>query len=145
MRQISIDRSLYVMNKPTVTTICRLMVVAMATILLGGCLSVELSLPGGPMPSYSLTAIRVANNSTVRLEAGVYEGRLDINANNATIIGAGIGRTVIRGPVTINGNTNEFRGLSIIGPVRINGNTNDLSRCDLSDAWISANGNNNRY
>ena len=123
-----------------------IVVIALTMSALTGCLSIEL-IPGGPSTSVRQPAssLRVGNNETIRLEPGVYEGTLSINANNATLIGTGIGRTMIQGRITINGNTNEIRGVTIIGSVTINGNSNDLSRCDLSDATVAANGNNNRY
>ena len=118
----------------------------LVVLLLGGCLTVQVSFPGDEQqPVRSLDGLAVSNNETVRLPAGSYEGSLVINANNATILGAGIGRTVIRGRITINGNTNEVRGVTVSGTVTINGNSNDLSRCDLFDANVTVNGNNNRY
>lgn len=126
-----------------------------ALVLLVGCITVEFVPFGSSSPDRSsssvrsssqpLSSLRVGNNQTLRLEPALYEGTLSINANNATLVGTGIGRTVIRGRITINGNSNEIRGVTIIGTVTINGNNNNLSRCDLSDASVFANGNNNHY
>lgn len=93
----------------------------------------------------SLETVSVGNNDTVRLDAVTYEGRLVIEANNATVAGAGVGRTVVRGTVVVEGNKNTLRGLTVVGEVRISGNTNDLSGADLSQAEVEARGNNNRY
>lgn len=93
----------------------------------------------------SLETVSVGNNDTVRLDAVTYEGRLVIEANNATVAGAGVGRTVVRGTVVVEGNKNTLRGLTVAGEVRISGNTNDLSGADLSQAEVEARGNNNRY
>ena len=111
---------------------------------LGACISFEagVSIPGA---SRSLGQIEVGNNDTVRLGAGTYEGRLVVEANNATIVGAGVGNTILRGDVIIQGNSNTIRGVTIVGSVSISGNTNDLSRSDVSRATVSSSGNNNRY
>jgi formylmethanofuran dehydrogenase subunit C len=87
----------------------------------------------------------VDNNATIRLQAGTYTGRLVINANNATISGAGVGKTIIRGDVVINGNANKVRGMTIQGGVSISGNTNNLTGAELNKSRVTARGNNNRY
>lgn len=93
----------------------------------------------------SLGSVTVDNNETVMLESGTLEGTLRIDANNATVRGAGIGRTVIRGDVIIDGNANTVTGLTVDGRVSVSGNTNDLTGADLSRAEVSDRGNNNRY
>lgn len=92
-----------------------------------------------------LDSIRVGNNDRINLQAGTYSGRLVINANNASISGAGAGRTIIRGEVVINGNSNKVRNLTILGSVSVSGNSNDLSRAELDRSRISVRGNKNRY
>jgi formylmethanofuran dehydrogenase subunit C len=115
---------------------------------LSSCISLSI-LPGGTSQSSSrsmdLGAIRVDNNASIRLQQGTYTGRLVIDANNATISGAGIGRTVIRGDVVITGNSNKVRGLTILGVVSISGNTNDLTGAELDTSKVRARGNNNRF
>jgi formylmethanofuran dehydrogenase subunit C len=118
------------------------------SLILTSCISLTIS-PGGssprPTPTRDLGAIRVDNNATIRLQAGTYTGRLVINANNAKISGAGIGRTIIRGDVIINGNANRVSGLTIQGGVSISGNTNNLSGVELNKSRVTSRGNNNRY
>jgi formylmethanofuran dehydrogenase subunit C len=113
-----------------------------------GCISLTI-LPGGTQQgaprSLDLGAIRVDNNANIRLQPGTYTGRLVIDANNATISGAGIDRTILRGDVVITGNSNKVRGLTILGVVSISGNTNDLTGAEVDTAKVRARGNNNRY
>ena len=117
---------------------------------LSGCISLSI-VPTGTGSSRSVTqtnylgSIRVDNNDRINLQAGSYTGRLVIDANNASISGAGIGRTIIRGDVVINGNSNKIRNLTILGSVSVSGNSNDLSRAELDRARISVRGNKNRY
>jgi len=126
------------------------LVLVLLTLSLTGCISLTIS-PGrtspgsSPAPTRDLGAIRVDNNATIRLQAGTYTGRLVINANNATISGAGIGRTIIRGDVVINGNANKVRALTIQGGVSISGNTNNLTGAELNKSRVTSRGNNNRY
>jgi hypothetical protein len=134
-----------------------LLFIALAALAVSGC--ILLPAPSGdpssgPPPrspsrgaeeSRDLGRVAVGNNDTVRLSAGTYEGRLVVEANNATVVGAGIGRTVLRGDVVVDGNANTLRGLTIVGSVSISGNTNDLSGADVSRARVSARGNNNEY
>lgn len=126
--------------------------IAAAVAVLAGCVIIPESFSGpaaasrsGAAQTRSLDGVAVGNNETVRLDAGTYEGRLVIEANNATVTGAGSGRTVLRATVIVNGNKNSVRGLTVIGDVRIAGNVNDLSDADLSQANVEARGNNNRY
>jgi formylmethanofuran dehydrogenase subunit C len=126
----------------------------LAFIVLGfsSCISVSV-LPGGTprsgtqpqARSMDLGAIKVDNNASITLKAGTYTGRLVVNANNATISGAGIGKTIINGDVAINGNANKIRGVTIQGAVNIDGNTNDLTGSQVNKSKVSAKGNNNRY
>jgi formylmethanofuran dehydrogenase subunit C len=112
------------------------------------CISLSI-MPGGTSQgaprSMDLGTIRVDNNASIRLQPGTYTGRLVIDANNATITGAGIDRTIIRGDVIINGNSNKVRGLTILGVVSISGNTNNLTGTELDTSKVRAKGNNNRY
>lgn len=131
--------------------VLRGIMVAVVIGVLAGCVVIPESF-SGPAPdsrsaggNRSLDAVAVGNNQTVRLDAGTYEGRLVIEANNATVAGAGVGRTVVRGTVIVEGNKNTVRGLTVIGTVRISGNVNDVTGADLSQANVDASGNNNRY
>ena len=125
-------------------------VLVLLALTLTSCISLTIS-PGrttqgsSPAPSRDLGAIRVDNNANIRLQAGTYTGRLVINANNARISGAGMGRTIIRGDVVINGNANRISGLTIQGGISISGNSNNLSGVELNKSRVSARGNNNRY
>jgi formylmethanofuran dehydrogenase subunit C len=95
--------------------------------------------------SGDLGTIRVDNNANIRLQAGTYTGLLVIDANNARISGAGVGRTIIQGDVVINGNANSVSGLTIQGSVSISGNTNNLTGAEVNKSRVTARGNNNRF
>lgn len=113
-----------------------------------GCISLTIApsrTSQGTSQSRDLGSIKVDNNANIRLQAGTYTGRLVINANNATISGAGVGKTIIRGDVVINGNANKVRGLTIQGGVSISGNTNNLTGAELNKSRVTARGNNNRF
>lgn len=117
---------------------------------LTGCISLSITPVGsrssrGATQSYSLDSISVGNNDKISLHAGTYTGRLVINANNASISGAGIGVTVIRGDVVINGNSNTISNLTILGSVSISGNTNDLKGTKVDKSRVTAKGNKNSY
>ena len=91
------------------------------------------------------SSIAIGNNETVELEAVTYQGTLVIDSNNAWIYGAGAGRTVIDGDVTIEGNRNELRGVTVTGTIRIRGNINSIIQSDLDNATVIDTGNNNTY
>ncbi|MBU0934352.1 MAG: hypothetical protein KKI09_16965 [Spirochaetes bacterium] len=117
---------------------------------LAGCLSLRIVPVGatssrGVSQTNDLDSIMVGNNDRITLQAGTYTGRLVIEANNASINGAGVGKTIIRGDVVINGNSNRVRNLTILGSVSISGNTNELSRVELDRSRVSVQGNKNKY
>ncbi len=58
-------------------------------------------------------------------------GDLEIGANHVTLVGEGIGRTVISGRLIIRGNAFTARNLTVDGEVVIYGNSADLSRVEL--------------
>jgi hypothetical protein len=91
----------------------------------------------------SLSVIRT-NNETVHLGAGTYRGPLVVDGNKVTVIGAGIGRTVIMGGLRIDGNNNRLKNLSVDGPVRIHGNNNDFRNAELRSRDTRVEGHNNR-
>lgn len=103
---------------------------------------------GGPkvdhQPKKQLTFPAIANNSTVRLEAGDYVGDLTIRANKVTIIGRGAGATRILGRVTILGNNCTISQLTIAGPVAISGNNADLRGARV-EGKVSSSGKNNAW
>lgn len=125
-----------------------ILVAAIAGFSLSGCIVLgAVSRPPGQSRSVTrnLQSVSIDNNETVMLEAGTFTGTLRIDANNATVRGAGVGRTVIRGDVIIDGNANTILGFAIDGRVSVSGNTNDLTGVELSQAELSVRGNNNRY
>lgn len=137
------------------TTSRLLTLAALALLLLASCTSLDFpslsttrdegARSAGGTGTRNAASVAVGNNDTVRLDAGTYEGTLRVDANNATVSGAGVGRTVLRGTLIVDGNSNTVSGLTVIGRVTISGNTNDLSGADLTDAEVSSRGNNNRY
>jgi len=135
----------------TMKNAIRIVVIAMALVLgLSSCIILEPLVPAGPSTrpaggAVDLSTVRVGNNQTVRLDATTYGGTLSIRANNSNLIGAGVGKTIIRGNVEIVGNSNRISGVTIAGTVTIHGNTNDLSGSDVSQAKVVDNGNKNRY
>ncbi|HAE21373.1 MAG TPA: hypothetical protein DCG47_03485 [Spirochaetaceae bacterium] len=84
------------------------------------------------------------NNSTVRLNAGYYSGNFSIDANSVTLIGQGVGRTLIDGDIRINGNNSVLRQLSVRGNVYINGNNADLSGSKI-EGRVYSSGKGNRW
>jgi len=124
------------------------LITAVVAFGLSGCIVLD-SVSQAPGQSRSVTRslneVNVGNNETVTLESGTLEGTLRIEANKATVRGAGVGRTVIRGDLVIDGNANTVTGLTVVGRVSVSGNTNDLTGVDLSRAEVSDRGNNNRY
>ena len=91
----------------------------------------------------SLSTIRT-NNETIRLDAGTFRGPLIVDGNKVTVIGAGVGITVIAGGVRIDGNNVHLERLSVDGPVWIHGNNNDLRNAELRSSETQVDGNNNR-
>lgn len=112
---------------------------------LAGCtlLMTSTGRPGARVAGSSLSAIRT-NNETVHLGAGTYRGPLVVDGNKVTVIGAGIGRTVIMGGLRIDGNNNRLKNLSVDGPVRIHGNNNDLRNVELRSRDTRVEGHKNR-
>ena len=127
----------------------RIAVIILAVAFFSSCAGFQASFsPAGartaPSGERSLSGVSVGHNTTHRLEAGTYTGRFVIDSNNSSIVGAGTGRTIIRGDVIIEGNRNSLSGLTVRGTVTITGNSNDLSGVDLSNARVSDRGNNTR-
>ncbi len=119
---------------------------ALIVLLPVGCVVLEpFTVSRAPRANVSLDDITVGHNDSVRLSARTYTGTLTVRANNATITGAGTGRTIIRGDVLINGNANTVSGVTIVGTVSVSGNANDLRGLDLSRAEVSTRGQANRY
>lgn len=87
-----------------------------------------------PIPS-------IRNNTTVRLGRGYYRGGT-IASNKVTIIGRGIGTTVIRGNLVITGNSCVVRGLTVDGNVVIRGNNVNLAGARILGR-VNSSGNNN--
>lgn len=73
----------------------------------------------------------IRNNTTIHLTAARYVGDLEIDANAVTLVGEGIGRTVISGRLIIRGNAFAARNLTVDGEVIIYGNAADLSRAQV--------------
>ena len=105
------------------------------------CVSVELKLTS---TSAHQTMGTFRNNSTVRLNAGYYTGNFSIDANSVTLVGQGVGRTIIDGDIRINGNNSVLRQLSVRGNVYINGNNADLSGSKIEGRVFSS-GRGNRW
>ncbi len=78
----------------------------------------------------------------MRLQAARYVGGLTISPNKVTLIGAGAGRTVIEGNLTITGNNCVLRNLTVTGSVIIRANNADLRGAQIGGQVISQ-GNNN--
>lgn len=131
--------------RSTVKLVCSALIVGA---ILGSCLTFEVR----PVPEATqrsvgardASSVDVRSRDTVRLDAGTWEGTLRVAANNATVQGADVGRTIVRGTLIVNGNRNTISNLTVIGSVRIAGNSNDLTRVDLSNAEVTVRGNNNR-
>lgn len=127
----------------------RMTIYVLVALLVAGTLTscaAFIEMTGGPnamLAGRSLSIIE-ANNETVELGAGTYRGPLRIKGNSVTVLGAGIGVTVITGGVTIDGNNNRLENLSVEGPVRIIGNNNNLEAAGVRSNDIEVEGNNNR-
>lgn len=111
---------------------------------LGGC-TLLLATSGGPHATIGSGSFPMfeANNETFHLDAGTFRGPLTIHGNEVTVIGAGIGKTVVTGGARIDGNNNRLEGLSVEGPVRILVNNNDLRNAELRSGDTGVDGNNN--
>lgn len=83
------------------------------------------------------------NNETVRLDRGDYTGGV-ISSNKVSLVGRGIGATVIRGDLRISGNSCTVRAVTIDGNVVISGNNADLKNARVLGS-VSSSGNNNRW
>jgi hypothetical protein len=108
------------------------------TLLLASSGGSLVTVSSGPFPMFQ------ANNETFHLGAGTFRGPLNIRGNKVTVIGAGIGKTIITGGVRIDGNNNRLERMSVDGPITILGNNNDLRNAALGPGDASVDGNNNR-
>jgi hypothetical protein len=84
------------------------------------------------------------NNSTVRLEPGVYRGNVEIRANKVVLLGSGVRRTVIEGTVAVYGNGCVIRDLTVAGNLILAGNKNNAAGTLVRGRVVSR-GNNNRW
>lgn len=94
-----------------------------------GSLTVTVVRRATPNPMDALPQIIDGNNTSIRLQAGLYEQGLIVNGNNFTLVGSAgencgdqSGWTVIIGDVLINGNNATFRNIMFLGDVTLSGN-----------------------
>jgi len=83
------------------------------------------------------------NHGRIRLGEGTYAGNLVVGGNHCLVEGAGRGKTIIEGSLSLSGNHNSVRGVSVRGPSKISGNHNDASGAELAPP-IELSGNHNR-
>ncbi len=62
------------------------------------------------------------NHGHLKLPAGTYTGDLNVGGNHCEVEGAGIGQTIIEGNLSLLGNHNVVRGLTVTGTGKIGGN-----------------------
>jgi hypothetical protein len=81
--------------------------------------------PVGPTPSVA------GNHETVELAEGKYEGDLVVGGNHNTVIGAGYGKTIIKGKLLMSGNHNTVASVTIEGGGTVEGNHNDATKAEF--------------
>lgn len=71
------------------------------------------------------------NHAKIRLAPGTYAGDLAVGGNHCTVVGAGVGKTIVEGGLTLAGNHNTVRELSVRGAGKIAGNHNVAKKVAL--------------
>ncbi len=84
------------------------------------------------------------NNTSLKLDSGVYKGDITIRENRVTLLGEGTARTLIDGNIHITGNNCTLGNLRVQGDVYLSGNNADL-RSAVIEGKVSSSGNHNRW
>ena len=72
------------------------------------------------------------NHAKLRLAPGNYAGDLVVGGNHCSVEGAGVGKTIIEGGLSLSGNHNVVRDLSVKGAGKIGGNHNTAKKVEIA-------------
>lgn len=92
------------------------------------------TIAAGDLPSLS------CNHGHVRLAPGTYHGDLVVSGNHCVVEGAGVDQTVVDGNLSLDGNHNVVRGVTVNGNGKVSGNHN-VARSVHVKGTVEATGN----